>query len=179
MRKYHMCSGGGVKDNRCVVCCQCVYISAIYMYCSQSFIDIMYRQYSTLANCENELWFSSSIGFSSCIKDSREGKGHRCCLGDRIDSIPCRACYFAPGYLKKLKKGMNSSYSSYRPGEIHPLLYIVLVQFILLFKSPWCKICTSRYHEEVVLKVYSTLTNWDNELVFLLYRFSPSFCLHI
>ena len=48
MRKYHMCSGGGVKDNRCVVCCQCVYISAIYMYCSQSFIDIMYRQYSTV-----------------------------------------------------------------------------------------------------------------------------------
>ena len=27
-----------------------------------------------------------------------------------------------------LKKGMNSSYSSYRPGAIHPILQIVLVQ---------------------------------------------------
>ena len=27
----------------------------------------------------------------------REGKGRRCCLGERIDSIPCRASYFAPG----------------------------------------------------------------------------------
>ena len=25
------------------------------------------------------------------------------------------------------KKGMNSSYSSYRPGAIHPILHIVLV----------------------------------------------------
>ena len=30
-------------------------------------------------------------------KDRREGKGRRCCLGDRIESIPCRASYFAPG----------------------------------------------------------------------------------
>ena len=27
-----------------------------------------------------------------------------------------------------LKKGMNSSYSSYRPGAIHPILQIILIQ---------------------------------------------------
>ena len=27
----------------------------------------------------------------------REGKGRRCCLADRIYSIPCSASYFAPG----------------------------------------------------------------------------------
>ena len=31
-------------------------------------------------------------------KDRREGKGRRCCLGDRIDSMYCRASYFAPGW---------------------------------------------------------------------------------
>ena len=31
-------------------------------------------------------------------KDRREGKGRRgCSAGDRIDSTPCRASYFAPG----------------------------------------------------------------------------------
>ena len=28
-----------------------------------------------------------------------EGKGRRCCLGDRINSIPCRAIYFVPGKI--------------------------------------------------------------------------------
>ena len=38
------------------------------------------------------------------------------------------------------KKGMNSSYSSYRPGAINPMPHIVLVQFILFFKlSLWEK----------------------------------------
>ena len=33
---------------------------------------------------------------------------------------------------------MNSSYSSNRPDAIHPILQIVLMQFILFFKSSWC-----------------------------------------
>ena len=32
-----------------------------------------------------------------------------------------------------LKKGMNSTYPSYRPGPIHSILHNVLVQFILFF----------------------------------------------
>ena len=39
-----------------------------------------------------------------------------------------------------MKKGMNSSYSSYHPGAIHPVLHIFLVQLILLIKQSWCKI---------------------------------------
>ena len=37
------------------------------------------------------------------------------------------------------KKGMNSSYSSYRPGAIHPILHIVLAQFILFLNRPYAK----------------------------------------
>ena len=33
-----------------------------------------------------------------------------------------------------LKKGMNSSYSPYRPGAIYPFLHIVLEQFVLLIQ---------------------------------------------
>ena len=36
-------------------------------------------------------------------------------------------------------EGMNSPYSSYRPGAIHPILHIVQVQFVLFFESSWCK----------------------------------------
>ena len=39
-----------------------------------------------------------------------------------------------------LKKKMNSTYSSQRPGASHPILHIALVQFILFFNSPWFKI---------------------------------------
>ena len=41
-----------------------------------------------------------------------------------------------------LKNRMNSSFSSYLPGAIHPFLRIILVQFILFFKSSWCKIAS-------------------------------------
>ena len=57
--------------------------------------------------------------------DRRECKGCRCCLGDRIDSIHCRAGYFAPG---RFEERDNSSYCSYHPGAIHPILHIVMVQ---------------------------------------------------
>ena len=44
-----------------------------------------------------------------------------------------------------LKKGMNSSNSSNHPGAIHPILYIILMQFILFFKWSWCKIASAAY----------------------------------
>ena len=49
----------------------------------------------------------------------REGKGRRCCLGDRFAS-----------YLHQddWKNRMKSSYSSNRPGANHPILSIVLAQ---------------------------------------------------
>ena len=50
-------------------------------------------------------------------------------MGDRIYSIPCCACCF----------------SSYRPGAIHPFLYIVLVQFSLFFISSWYNYSFSLY----------------------------------
>ena len=31
----------------------------------------------------------------------RKGNGRRCCFGDRIDSKPCHASYFAPGFYEK------------------------------------------------------------------------------
>ena len=57
----------------------------------------------------------------------REGKGRRCCLGDRVYSIPFHATgyYFAPP--DDLKNRMNSSFSSYHPGVIYPFLHIILV----------------------------------------------------
>ena len=48
-------------------------------------------------------------------KDSREGKGRRCCLEDRIYSIPCRASYFL--------FGLNEEYD-----EFITFFKIVLVQ---------------------------------------------------
>ena len=41
-----------------------------------------------------------------------------------------------------LKKGMNSSYCSFRHDSISLILHIVLVQFILFFKSSWCKLAS-------------------------------------
>ena len=51
----------------------------------------------------------------------------RYCSGDIIDSIHCRARFFVPGY------------SSYRPVAVHPILHIVLVQFIQFFNRPCAK----------------------------------------
>ena len=51
-----------------------------------------------------------------------------CCLGDRIYSFPCRASYFALGRIWR------------KDGWIHPFLLIILVQFIIFFKSSYCKI---------------------------------------
>ena len=43
------------------------------------------------------------------------------------------------------KNRMNSSFSSYHPGAINLFLHTILVQFILVFISSWCKIaCAAR-----------------------------------
>ena len=55
-----------------------------------------------------------------------EGKVRRCCLGYKIDSIPCRASYCI------------CTRTIRRKGLMHPILHIVLVQFILFFISSWC-----------------------------------------
>ena len=39
----------------------------------------------------------------------REGKGRRCCLGDRIDSIPCRASYFAVWAVQYIGPGSRKN----------------------------------------------------------------------
>ena len=53
-------------------------------------------------------------------KDRSKGKGRRCCLRDRINSIPCRASYFVPEQFCRI-------------GWIHTFLHILLVQCILFF----------------------------------------------
>ena len=54
-------------------------------------------------------------------KYRRKDKGRRCCLGDRIASIPCRVSYCALGRF-------------WRIGWIHPFLQIILLHFILFFQ---------------------------------------------
>ena len=46
-------------------------------------------------------------------------------------------------HQEDFKKGMNLSYSSYRPGAIHPILHIILGLLILFFKSFMCKIASA------------------------------------
>ena len=45
---------------------------------------------------------------------------------------------------------MNSSYSSYCSCAVHAILHIVLVQFILLFISSWCKILARQEIESIL-----------------------------
>ena len=72
------------------------------------------------------------------IETEQKANGRPCCLGDRIDSIPCCACYFAPGWLGERDEFfvifISSRYNS-------SVLHIVIVQFIL-FKSSLCKIAS-------------------------------------
>ena len=55
-----------------------------------------------------------------------KGKGRRCFLGDRINSIPLPRQLFCTRMI--LKNRMNSSYSLYHPGAIHSFLPIIRVQ---------------------------------------------------
>ena len=50
----------------------------------------------------------------------------RCCLWDI--NFQFLATYMYILYQDDLKNGMNSSFSSHHPGEIHPFLYIILLQ---------------------------------------------------
>ena len=53
----------------------------------------------------------------------REGEGHSCCLGDRIDSIPYHT--IAILYYDDLKKGMNCTRMIWRKGWIYNILQIL------------------------------------------------------
>ena len=91
------------------------------------------------------------------FKERREGKGRRCCLGNICNwynSMPTKL--FCIRMI--LKKGMNSSY-----------LYIVLVQFILFFKSSYRgKAIAAR------IWINSALSSSSDDLC-LLFCFYPSF----
>ena len=76
-----------------------------------------------------------------------KGKGRRCCLVDRIYSIPCCASYFA---TDDLKNWMNSSFSLYHPGAIYPILHVVLVQKSQRGKD-WNTICPPNSSDDVCL----------------------------
>ena len=71
-------------------------------------------------------------------KYRREGKGLRCCLGNRIYSIICHASYFALGRFRRI-------------GGIHPFLQIILEQFILFFKSSYSTKQLARQGIEYIL----------------------------
>ena len=94
-----------------------------------------------LSSAKKPIWISMQkqiCGFfvpslSSCTwlrpqkKDlyRRKGKGRHLFLGDRIDSIPCRASYFVP--WRCWRKGWIHPFSSNNPGACHPILQIFLV----------------------------------------------------
>ena len=43
------------------------------------------------------------------IYTEEKAKVRRCCLGDRINTIPCRSSYFAPGWYKEKDEFMQNS----------------------------------------------------------------------
>ena len=59
------------------------------------------------------------------IKTEENAKGRRCCLGDRIGSIPCRASHFAPGQFEE-KNELHQDDMKIR--MINPYLQIIPVQ---------------------------------------------------
>ena len=78
----------------------------------------------------------------------KKGKGRRCCLGDRIFSIPCLA-----------------SYLHYRTSLKNRILQIILVLLILFFKS--CK--TARGAKELLNKFCPPNSSDDFCLFFSIY----------
>ena len=69
-------------------------------------------------------------------KDRRKAKGRRYCLGAELVQF---LAALAICTRMIWRKGLINPYSDC-PGALHPILHIVLVQFILFFKSSWCKI---------------------------------------
>ena len=55
-----------------------------------------------------------------------EGKGRRCCLGDRMNSIPFRACCFPPG---RYKEKAEFHQEVWRKGWIHPSIVLVQISY--------------------------------------------------
>ena len=69
-----------------------------------------------------------------------------CCLGDRIDSIPCRASYFAPGWLEeivwsKMASAARNSINSVPKQQRWPLPSLLYLSFYPIFwarsEKPW------------------------------------------
>ena len=98
-------------------------------------------------------WFSCVVAsvWSCCpwrrIQTEEKAKVVTTILGEHIDSISCHASVFKQNDLKKRP---NLSYSSYRPGEIKPILHIIIVQFIVFFISSWCISSYSSFHPDAV-----------------------------
>ena len=57
-------------------------LSAVLFRLKYIYIYVLYKNKNNFPNGQES---------SKKNKDRREGKGSRCCLGDRIDSIPCYA----------------------------------------------------------------------------------------
>ena len=86
-----------------------------------------------LNELKTNLWIDRATRYNTENKwsrkedtDRRKGNGRRCCLGDRIYSIPCRSSCFPPGRF-------------WRIWWIHPFFQTILVQFIQFFNSSYCK----------------------------------------
>ena len=63
------------------------------------------------SQCQSSL-FAILCGFSISATTAK-GKGRRCCLGERIYSIPCRAIYFAPGRFEEKDGGHETKWRNY------------------------------------------------------------------
>ena len=63
----------------------------------------------------------------------REGKSRRCCLGNKIYTFPCHACYFVAKLIEEQDK------IALFWNEII-LIDLFQDEIILFFKSSWCKI---------------------------------------
>ena len=69
-----------------------------------------------------------------------------------------------------LKNRINSSFSSNNPGAIHPILQIIMVQFILFFKSSWCNSSYSPNHPGAMHSILQII------LVQFILFFNSSWC---
>ena len=87
------------------------------------------KRFKLLVGSRVKMWFCWSLGPSTVLKKDkyrRKAKGRRCCLGEQklFSSLPPQLLF---------------NRTIWRIGWIHPFLQIILMQFILFFKSSLCK----------------------------------------
>ena len=101
-----------------------------------------------------------------------------------FSSLPRQLQNFAPD---DLKNRMNSSFYSNHPGAIHPFLQIILMQFILSFKSSWCNSSFSSNHPGAIHPFLQIVLEQNSQRGMELNKFCPpnsgddlclSFCMH-